>query len=123
MNHHLLKQMKINLGIGYTSRMMKHIHILHSSVQQIDLMTHHIEQVQFIFILLENVHVFFQFLFFFAVEENAFMFDDDNLILKKARLSQKTICMISRHGEGETSYYHYDVHSLYGYTQSKSTNK
>ena len=51
------------------------------------------------------------------------MFDDNGLIAKKARLSQKTICMISKQGDDGSSYYHYDVHSLYGHTQSKSTNR
>ena len=50
------------------------------------------------------------------------MFDDDSLLAKKARLSQKTICMISKQGDDNNSYYHYDVHSLYGYTHSKSTS-
>ncbi|XP_041359340.1 maltase-glucoamylase, intestinal-like [Gigantopelta aegis] len=38
----------------------------------------------------------------------------------KARLSEKTICMIARQGDtGE--YSHYDVHSLYGWSQTKPT--
>jgi hypothetical protein len=51
------------------------------------------------------------------------MFDDDNLIAKKARLSQNTLCMISKQGNDNASYYHYDVHSLYGHSQSISTSK
>ena len=51
------------------------------------------------------------------------MFDDNSLLAKKARLSQKTICMISIQGNDNQSYYHYDVHSLYGHAQSKSTSK
>lgn len=55
--------------------------------------------------------------------KNTFMFDDDSLLAKKARLSQKTICMISKQGNDNQSYYHYDVHSLYAHAQSKSTSK
>jgi hypothetical protein len=59
-------------------------------------------------------------IFLFYIE-NTWKFDDDSLIEKKARLSQKTICMISLQGKEE--YLHYDVHSLYGYSQSIMTDK
>lgn len=36
------------------------------------------------------------------------------------RISEKTICMVAEQGEGGT-YRHYDVHNLYGWSQSKPT--
>ena len=59
--------------------------------------------------------------FFIIISENTFLFDDDSLLNKKARLSQKTICMISKQGNDGQSYYHYDVHSLYGHSQAFAT--
>lgn len=38
---------------------------------------------------------------------------------KPARLSQKTLCMVGLQGDGK--YRHYDVHNIYGLTQSKAT--
>ena len=55
--------------------------------------------------------------------ENTFVFDDESVFNKKARLSQKTICMISKQGNDDKSYYHYDVHSLYGHSQAFATNR
>jgi maltase-glucoamylase len=34
-------------------------------------------------------------------------------------LAEKTVCMSARQGDG--AYRHYDVHSLYGWSQSKIT--
>lgn len=52
--------------------------------------------------------------------KSAFAFDDGNLLAsnKKARLSQKTLCMIALHKKDGKEYYHYDVHNLYGHAQS-----
>ncbi|OWF38082.1 sucrase-isomaltase, intestinal-like [Mizuhopecten yessoensis] len=47
----------------------------------------------------------------------AFQSDDGNRL---HRISEKTICMVARQGK-DNSYLHYDVHSLYGWSQSKPT--
>ncbi|XP_052774040.1 sucrase-isomaltase, intestinal-like isoform X2 [Mya arenaria] len=48
----------------------------------------------------------------------AFLFDSEEG--RDGRLSDKTICMVSRQGEnGE--YFHYDVHSLYGWSETPPT--
>lgn len=58
-------------------------------------------------------------------KENAFKFDDSNLLApnKKARLSQKTLCMIALHNKDNKQYYHYDVHNLYGHSQAIASYK
>ena len=38
------------------------------------------------------------------------------------RLSDKTICMITKQGD-DGEFLHYDVHSLYGYTEAIATKK
>lgn len=40
---------------------------------------------------------------------------------KKARLSQKTLCLVGLQKDG--AYRHYDVHNLYGLYESKITQK
>ncbi|RXG51050.1 Maltase-glucoamylase, intestinal [Armadillidium vulgare] len=45
-------------------------------------------------------------------------FDDANTV---KRLSDGTLCMAAAHNNGSATLYHYDVHSLYGYYQSKAT--
>ncbi|RXG52002.1 Maltase-glucoamylase, intestinal [Armadillidium vulgare] len=45
-------------------------------------------------------------------------FDDDNTV---RRLSDNTLCMAAAHSDGTTTYYHYDVHSLYGHFEAKTT--
>lgn len=47
----------------------------------------------------------------------AFVHDETN---KKKRLSEKTICMTSRHGD-KNDLQHYNVHSLYGWSQTQPT--
>uniref|UniRef100_A0A2C9KG08 P-type domain-containing protein n=1 Tax=Biomphalaria glabrata TaxID=6526 RepID=A0A2C9KG08_BIOGL len=47
----------------------------------------------------------------------AYLWDRDN---KKGRLSDKTICMSTVQGDND-EYSHYDVHSLYGWSQSDTT--
>ena len=37
------------------------------------------------------------------------------------RLSDKTICMSSAQTDGTNTFTHYDVHSLYGYSESVAT--
>ncbi len=53
------------------------------------------------------------------------MFDDSNLLAtdKRARLSQKTLCMIGLHHKDKKEYYHYDVHNLYGHAQAIASYK
>lgn len=55
--------------------------------------------------------------------KSAFVFDSDNLLAKKARLSQKTLCMINKHEMNGKQYYHYDVHNLYAHSQAVATYK
>lgn len=40
----------------------------------------------------------------------------------EARLSDRTLCMTGRFGDTET-YWHYDVHNLYGWSQTRATNR
>ena len=40
----------------------------------------------------------------------------------KMRLSDRTICMAAKQGEDD-QYYHYEVHNLYGYTESAVTQR
>lgn len=47
----------------------------------------------------------------------AFVHDERD---KKKRLSEKTICMTSRHGD-KNDLQHYNVHSLYGWSQTQPT--
>lgn len=53
--------------------------------------------------------------------ESVFVFDNEDLLAKKARLSTKTLCMIHKHNMNGKDYLHYDVHSLYGHSQSVAT--
>lgn len=55
--------------------------------------------------------------------KNTFAFDGEDLIAKKARLSQKTLCMIATHHHAGKEYLHYDVHSLYAHSNSIATYK
>ena len=54
----------------------------------------------------------------FNFTEAAYVFDGDDLM--KDRISAKTICMVTRQGN-DNEYMHYDVHSLYGWSQTPST--
>ena len=56
-------------------------------------------------------------------EESAFAFDSEGNRFKKAKLSQKTLCMIAQHKFNEKNYLHYDVHNLYPHGQSIATHK
>ena len=51
--------------------------------------------------------------------EAAYLHDNSNT---KIRISDKTICMVSRQGNNN-EYQHYDVHSLYGWSQTEPTLK
>jgi alpha-glucosidase (family GH31 glycosyl hydrolase) len=55
--------------------------------------------------------------------KNAFAFDGDDVLIKKARLSQKTLCMVGLHKLNGKEYLHYDVHNLYGHSHSIATFK
>ena len=55
--------------------------------------------------------------------KNVFAFDSADLANKKARLSQKTLCMIATQRHKGKEYLHYDVHNLYGHSQSIATFK
>jgi hypothetical protein len=52
-----------------------------------------------------------------------FAYDSEELLANKARLSQKTLCMIHKHNMNDKDYYHYDVHSLYGHSQAEASHK
>ena len=56
------------------------------------------------------------------VSEAVYHYDDQTLSERrtKARLSDKTLCMIAVQG-ADSSYTHYDVHSLYGASQISPT--
>ena len=47
----------------------------------------------------------------------AFVYDNAD---KKTMISEKTICMRAVQGDGDI-YKHYDVHSLYGWSQTEPT--
>ena len=49
----------------------------------------------------------------------AYMYDNVDE-QRKERLSGKTLCLAGVHGNA-TQYRHYDVHSLYGYFQTKTS--
>lgn len=51
--------------------------------------------------------------------EAAYGFDDKTKSFE-GRLSDKSICMISRQGK-DGEYRHYDVHSLYGWSEAPPT--
>jgi hypothetical protein len=69
--------------------------------------------------------IVFEIFFMYTKIESAFKFDDWNLMApnKKARLSQKTLCMIALHSKDNKPYYHYDVHNLYGHSQAIASYK
>jgi hypothetical protein len=50
-----------------------------------------------------------------------YVFDDESVLAKKARLSQKTLCMIAEQKFNGKTYLHYDVHNLYGHSQAVAT--
>jgi hypothetical protein len=50
--------------------------------------------------------------------KSVFSYDSDDLLAKKARLSQKTLCMIHKQNKDGKEYFHYDVHNLYGHSQA-----
>ena len=60
---------------------------------------------------------------FYLFQEAAFVYDDYNLVAKKARLSSKTLCMIGMHRKDGKDFFHYDVHNLYGHAQAIATYK
>lgn len=68
----------------------------------------------------ENVQLTIRKTFIFY-SESVFVFDNEDLLAKKARLSTKTLCMIHKHNMNGKDYLHYDVHSLYGHSQSVAT--
>ena len=45
----------------------------------------------------------------------------DNAQDGQTRLSSKTICMVAVQGETDSEYRHYDVHNLYGWSQTPPT--
>ena len=49
--------------------------------------------------------------------EAAYVFDNKDT---KIRISDKTICMVATQGNN-AEYRHYDVHSLYGWSQTQPT--
>ena len=49
--------------------------------------------------------------------EAAYLHDNEET---EKRISDKTICMVTRQGNNN-EYQHYDVHSLYGWSQTKPT--
>jgi alpha-glucosidase (family GH31 glycosyl hydrolase) len=55
--------------------------------------------------------------------KGVFKFDADNLMAKdkRARLSQKTLCMIAVHRFNGKNYLHYDVHNLYAHSHAIAT--
>lgn len=55
--------------------------------------------------------------------KNAFAHDGPDVSNKKARLSQKTLCMVGTHRHGGKEYLHYDVHSLYAHGNAIATFK
>ena len=67
-------------------------------------MIHHTELVKFITIFL-NCKFINQPIS--LIKENAFVFDGDDVRYKKAKLSQKTLCMISQHEYQGKKYKHY----------------
>ena len=63
-----------------------------------------------------KVNVHNHLIFCFSVAAYAF---DDAEKKRRARLSDKTICMVSLEKDGE--YTHYNSHSLYGHFSTKAT--
>lgn len=41
----------------------------------------------------------------------------------RVRISDKTICMRARQGESDQEYTHYDVHNMFGWSQSEPTQR
>lgn len=67
-------------------------------------MIHHTELVKFITIFLNCKFINQR---ISLIKENAFVFDGDDVRYKKAKLSQKTLCMISQHEYQGKKYKHY----------------